>query len=659
MRRNATSHPQRQTTKATTVGFPIVRFKPPRLSFVFTSLIVALLGCPATSIGQTKFVRCDACHTAQASQLHLSIHSKAVRCQECHGGDDDYAVGVNEIAAFGLASSQPVGLPTKRPPSYDHGAKFRGKPQRSQVPELCGTCHANVQKMNPYGLRTDQLASYLVSGHGKRLKEKGDDRVAVCIDCHGAHDVLKHDNPVSRTFFKNIPNTCGHCHGNAELMKAYDIPSEIVDQYRRSVHGRNVLEKGDAGSPQCATCHGNHAAAPPGFQEVSHVCGQCHKQVEEYFLTSIHGRLPVMARCIGCHAKSGQRMNHEILEASVPADKLREAYTRLAAASSKDLESRFKEEAVKLGGATQLGDVCRYCHSGARKDPHVQLFAESDKLATGIGDDLRKELLDSQWAYAQAISRVTEVGRGVLLVQDEAVRAEDAKTEVVALYAFIHTLDQTEIKKRSQKIRDIAREVNDSLDAKQGGLTLRQGSLWAIWPFVAVFSVLMYRKYLELRKEYVHSPDEVVPAGACPLVTRRRWFDVVLGAMGASAIAGLVWPAIAYMLPVRKRGGGSDRTSAGKESEFAVWEAKKISVRGKPVVILRTDKQFQAYSAICTHLGCIVHWNSVTRSLDCPCHAAVFDMNGKVVSGPPPKPLPEYAVSVAQGEVIIKGLKDS
>ncbi|MEK6642461.1 MAG: Rieske 2Fe-2S domain-containing protein [Planctomycetota bacterium] len=614
---------------------------------------------PQLVIGQTRFIRCDACHTAQASQLQLSVHNKAVRCQECHGGDDDYALDLKEIAAYGPVSSQPAASATARPASFDHGVKFKGKPQRTQVPDLCGTCHANVQKMNPYGLRTDQLASYLVSGHGKQLKEKGDDRVAVCIDCHGVHDVLKHDNPVSRTFFKNIPSTCGHCHGNAELMKAYDIPSEIVEQYRRSVHGRNVLEKGDAGSPQCATCHGNHAAAPPGFQEVSHVCGQCHKQVEEYFLTSIHGRLPVMARCIGCHAKGGQRFNHEILEASLSGDTLRETYSRLASESKENLPTRFKQEISKLGGATQLGVVCRYCHSGTRKDPHVQLFAESDKIALGIGDELRGALLDSQWEYAQVASRVSEVGRGVLLVQDEAVRAEDAKTEVVALYAFLHTLDQGEIKKRSQKIHDIAKEVSDSLDTKEAGLTFRRGSLWPIWVFVAIFAVLMYRKYLELRKQYVHSVDEVTSPIACSLVTRRRWFDVVLGAMGASAIAGLIWPAIAYMLPVRKRGGGSDRTSAGKETEFAVWDAKKVLVRGKPVVVLRTDKQFQAYSAICTHLGCIVHWNSASRSLDCPCHAAVFDMNGKVVSGPPPKPLPEYSVSVAQGEVIIKGLKES
>src|ERR1043166_1597175 len=211
---------------------------------------------------------CAGCHQKQADQFQVSVHHGAVRCQDCHGGSDYYDVSPEETQRWSQAlivTPAPAGAP------FDHGKAFRGKASRDKVPERCGTCHADVERMNPYGLLTDQLSSYWVSGHGKRLKSSGDTRVAVCIDCHGAHDVLRHDNPQSRTYFKNIPATCGRCHSDPTLMGAFNLPATIVDQYRNSIHGRNVLERGDSGSPTCATCHGSHAAAPPGYLEVSHV----------------------------------------------------------------------------------------------------------------------------------------------------------------------------------------------------------------------------------------------------------------------------------------------------------------------------------------------------------------------------------------------------
>jgi cytochrome b6-f complex iron-sulfur subunit len=72
------------------------------------------------------------------------------------------------------------------------------------------------------------------------------------------------------------------------------------------------------------------------------------------------------------------------------------------------------------------------------------------------------------------------------------------------------------------------------------------------------------------------------------------------------------------------------------------------------VIVVRTPQGFRAYSAICTHLGCIVAWNEQRRQIDCPCHAGVFDISGRVVSGPPPRPLPENGVMVVNDEVLVK-----
>ena len=170
----------------------------------------------------------------------------------------------------------------------------------------------------------------------------------------------------------------------------------------------------------------------------------------------------------------------------------------------------------------------------------------------------------------------------------------------------------------------------------------------------------MYRKYKLLRKAWIRpvaasgTGTGAVPASIpLPQIPRRRLLDNSLRTMGVIGVLSLVWPAAAYIFPARKRGGGAERTNAGKEAGWAIWELRKILVAGKAVGVVRTDGGFRAFSLICTHLGCIVQWNGTGRTFDCPCHAGTFAADGRVISGPPPKPLPEYKVSVVQGEVIV------
>jgi cytochrome b6-f complex iron-sulfur subunit len=446
-------------------------------------------------------------------------------------------------------------------------------------------------------------------------------------------------------------------------MQNYNLPADIPDQYNKSIHGRNLLEKGDTGSPHCATCHGNHAAAPPGYLEVGHVCGKCHKQIEEYFLTSIHGRIPVMARCIGCHAGSGQRWNHQIEEASPPVEKLVEAFTKVHAEVGDHpdaLREKFLKEVDLLSGSMSFGTVCINCHAPGRQGPHASFFLTSDRLARETGKELASSLREAQFEYAKTTERVARLGRGVVLVKDEALRIEDAKTELMSLYAFLHSLNRPEIQTRVQATKNICREVNAGLDQKESSLTIRREIVLLVWIFIGCFCILMYRKYMALKHAYV---VETVSGPACALspstsppvaIGRRRVLDVILSAMGAVSAIALLWPAVSYVLPVRKRGSGGERVSAGKEEGWAVWDAHKVLIQGKPAVVVRTDSGFRAFSAVCTHLGCIVQWNPATRDFECPCHAAKFNAEGQIVSGPPPRPLPQFGVSVVQNEVIVK-----
>jgi Rieske Fe-S protein len=60
-------------------------------------------------------------------------------------------------------------------------------------------------------------------------------------------------------------------------------------------------------------------------------------------------------------------------------------------------------------------------------------------------------------------------------------------------------------------------------------------------------------------------------------------------------------------------------------------------------------------SNVCTHLGCRVRWSADRKQFFCPCHNGVFDQNGTVVSGPPPKPLNRYEVKVENDQLSIRG----
>ncbi|MEI8314481.1 MAG: Rieske (2Fe-2S) protein [Verrucomicrobiota bacterium] len=137
-------------------------------------------------------------------------------------------------------------------------------------------------------------------------------------------------------------------------------------------------------------------------------------------------------------------------------------------------------------------------------------------------------------------------------------------------------------------------------------------------------------------------------------ISRRTFLDwLLMGgllAWGAAVLA----PVLTYVWPSQKRGPSSQTVSAGKVDEFAEWQHKMVALDNRPVIVVRTPQGFRAYSAVCTHLGCIVGWDAGRRQIACPCHAGFFDLNGRPVAGPPPRPLTEQSVIVVNNEVMVK-----
>jgi cytochrome b6-f complex iron-sulfur subunit len=135
---------------------------------------------------------------------------------------------------------------------------------------------------------------------------------------------------------------------------------------------------------------------------------------------------------------------------------------------------------------------------------------------------------------------------------------------------------------------------------------------------------------------------------------RRRLITALLGFSIAATIGGVLTPIIGYLWPPKRALGGSgERVEVGKAIEFPVGQGKVVSVNDKPVIVVHTEQAgAKAYSAICTHLACIVEWDESRNIILCPCHDGRFSpVNGGIISGPQPTPLPELPLSV-EGDTI-------
>jgi cytochrome b6-f complex iron-sulfur subunit len=137
-------------------------------------------------------------------------------------------------------------------------------------------------------------------------------------------------------------------------------------------------------------------------------------------------------------------------------------------------------------------------------------------------------------------------------------------------------------------------------------------------------------------------------------ISRRTFVDWVIKGGLLVALAGALYPALSYLRPVMRRGSISEMEEVGSVDDIPVWGGKKVIVGGSAVLVVRTPNEFKAFSAICTHLGCLVDWDDQKRQIVCPCHAGVFDLDGRRISGPPPRPLPVYTVNVINGKIFVK-----
>ena len=240
--------------------------------------------------------QCESCHEKAVKEYTTTIHGKAraggngvaATCSNCHGTHDI------------------------KPVSDDASLVSRGN-----IESTCGACHGNEDLIKRGKIPGGNVAAkYHDSIHGKLLRgdSKAKDKVPVCTDCHGTHDMRPKKDPASAVSRANIPETCGTCHARVKKV------------WSGSQHGKlraaHVMT-----APGCTDCHGTHTITDPKLPkwqvDVIKECGGCHTDKIATYRDTYHGQVTDlgfarMATCASCHGA------HEVLPKENPFSKVSE-----------------------------------------------------------------------------------------------------------------------------------------------------------------------------------------------------------------------------------------------------------------------------------------------------------------------------------------------
>jgi cytochrome b6-f complex iron-sulfur subunit len=135
---------------------------------------------------------------------------------------------------------------------------------------------------------------------------------------------------------------------------------------------------------------------------------------------------------------------------------------------------------------------------------------------------------------------------------------------------------------------------------------------------------------------------------------RRQFLNYLLGTSVGATLVAIFYPIIKFMIPPPVTEATQNSVVAGKVSELALNSGKIFKFGNKPGLLIHTPSgEWKAFSAVCTHLDCIVQYQPELRDIWCACHNGRYNLNGQNLSGPPPRPLEEYLVNLRGEEIVV------
>ncbi len=137
--------------------------------------------------------------------------------------------------------------------------------------------------------------------------------------------------------------------------------------------------------------------------------------------------------------------------------------------------------------------------------------------------------------------------------------------------------------------------------------------------------------------------------------SRRRFLNWFFGTTAGAFLMSVLYPVARYLIPPKvEESTARTVTLAIKPQDVAPNSGQIFRFGNQPGVVIRTPAgDLRGFSAVCTHLGCIVQYRPDLNHIWCACHNGHFDLNGKNIAGPPPKPLEQFTVNVRADQIVV------
>jgi menaquinol-cytochrome c reductase iron-sulfur subunit len=153
---------------------------------------------------------------------------------------------------------------------------------------------------------------------------------------------------------------------------------------------------------------------------------------------------------------------------------------------------------------------------------------------------------------------------------------------------------------------------------------------------------------------------------------RRAFFLTMIYGLWAAVGTALSIPAAIYLLLPPKLRKETEWTEAGDVAKMApnspvemVFRRNRtdgwriLSEKSTAWAVKLDNGEVVAFAPQCTHLGCAYHWDDPKKQFLCPCHTSVFSIDGKVVSGPAPRPLDRYDAKIQNNKLMLGEIHES
>jgi cytochrome b6-f complex iron-sulfur subunit len=136
--------------------------------------------------------------------------------------------------------------------------------------------------------------------------------------------------------------------------------------------------------------------------------------------------------------------------------------------------------------------------------------------------------------------------------------------------------------------------------------------------------------------------------------SRRKFIDYLMATSLGAVVVSVFYPVVSFLVPPQTAESAEMSVVAARLDEVPLNSGKTFKFGSRPGLLVRTPSgDLKAFAATCTHLDCTVQYRPELSRIWCACHDGHFDLNGRNIAGPPPRPLDEYKVNVRGDEIVV------